>query len=157
MDLKLEEYLKRYNQKELDEVKSQARKNKSERSELVKEIYEEHYCYWNSKSNLDAFKYTYKEKDRTPENQAKFKKSKAYYPKMQIVRFCMKIAHIPTKDLYYLVSVAKDMKNRKQNFNKWLFWSMKTQTDTPVNKGKSEVIPLNHTTNSSVTSSNMVK
>lgn len=39
----------------------------------------------------------------------------------------MKVAHIPTKDLYYLISVCKDYKNRNKShsFSRCFFGSLK--------------------------------
>lgn len=37
----------------------------------------------------------------------------------------MKVAHIPTKDLYYLNSICKDYRNRKGSFGKCFFGSLK--------------------------------
>lgn len=40
------------------------------------------------------------------------------------------LGFIPTPDLWYLVSIAKDMDNRGQSFNKWLFYSIKIKDDS---------------------------
>ena len=37
----------------------------------------------------------------------------------------MKVSHIPTKDLYYLISICKDSKNRRGSFSKCLFGCLK--------------------------------
>lgn len=37
----------------------------------------------------------------------------------------IKTSHIPTKDLYYVLSVGKDYKNRKGSFSKFFFGSIK--------------------------------
>ena len=40
----------------------------------------------------------------------------------------IKLSHIPTKDLYYMISVFKDKVNRDglQSANKWFWWSIKS-------------------------------
>ena len=37
----------------------------------------------------------------------------------------IKLAHIPTKDLYAIISMGKDYKNRNGSFSKYLFGSLK--------------------------------
>ena len=37
----------------------------------------------------------------------------------------IKVSHIPTKDLYYFMSVCKDYKNRQGSFSKCFFGSLK--------------------------------
>jgi len=37
----------------------------------------------------------------------------------------IKVSHIPTKDLYYILSQGKDYKNRQGSFNKYFFGSIK--------------------------------
>lgn len=39
----------------------------------------------------------------------------------------MKVSHIPTKDLYYLLSICKDSKNRCGSFSKCFFGSLKVK------------------------------
>lgn len=39
----------------------------------------------------------------------------------------MKTSHIPTKDLYYLLSICKDGKNRNGSFGKVFFGSIKVK------------------------------
>ncbi len=43
-------------------------------------------------------------------------------------RVAMKLAHVPTKDLYYFLSVCKDSKNRNGSFGKCFFGSLKIST-----------------------------
>lgn len=49
------------------------------------------------------------------------------YPLMNIKLFCIKLAHIPTKDLYYIKSVGCDYKRRNGSFSKYLFGSLKVK------------------------------
>ncbi len=37
----------------------------------------------------------------------------------------IKVSHIPTKDLYYILSVGKDYKSRNGSFSKYFFGSLK--------------------------------
>ncbi len=48
-------------------------------------------------------------------------------PELSTKRLCMKLAHIPTKDLSFLVSMGKDMHNRNQSFAGYLLYSIKPQ------------------------------
>lgn len=44
------------------------------------------------------------------------------------IRFIgIKMAHIPTKDLYAVISMGKDYKNRHGSFSKYLFGSLKVK------------------------------
>lgn len=99
----------------------------SERSQILKEIYEHYersykmnvwsdYIKW-----LKANKYKHSKEKISEYDKLKFKK-------ITISSFCsFWLSHIPTKDLYYILSYAKDLENRKQNFNKWLFYNLKAK------------------------------
>lgn len=57
-----------------------------------------------------------------------YKKSKEFRKPITIKSFCsFWLAHIPTKDLYYINSYARDMDRRGENFNKWLFFNLKAK------------------------------
>ena len=127
----MQSYIQNYLSKfsvDTKEVEQQVKKKEyaSERAEIVSKIYP-HYLYWNKDSNIKTFLEIYKDtaKIKNKKLQEDFKQSKKYYPPMEVKLYCIKIAHIPTKDLYYILSIANDMKNRKQNFNKWLFSQIK--------------------------------
>lgn len=63
-------------------------------------------------------------------NQAAFKKTKLYFPKITPASLAsFWLCHMKTEDLYYLISIAKDKENRKESFNRWLFWSIKVQPE----------------------------
>ena len=48
------------------------------------------------------------------------------YKKPMPVRFiCVKLSHIPTKDLYYVLSVCRDKYNRGERVGSYLLWSVK--------------------------------
>jgi len=51
---------------------------------------------------------------------AEFKKTPIHLKTRTTKSFAIMLAHIPTKDLYYILSVAKDKSNRKENFSGWL-------------------------------------
>lgn len=43
--------------------------------------------------------------------------------------FAIKLSHIPTEDLPYVISVGKDYKNRHGSFSKYLYGSIKPKTN----------------------------
>lgn len=103
----------------------------SQRNEFMKELHE---AYLQDKYNLDKLNYVrwLKRNKFSPstENIARWKKGSGEFrtpitPK-SFASFWL--AHIPTHDLYYLVSIARDKQNRKESFNKWLFWALKNQS-----------------------------
>ena len=123
----LANYLSKF-QLDTKEVEQQVQQKRyhSERAEIIDKIYK-HYLYWNKDSNIKAFLQLHRDTDKLKNKQLleDFKKTKQYYKPLTVKAICIKIAHIPTQDLYYILSIANDMKNRKQNFNKWLFYSIK--------------------------------
>lgn len=100
---------------------------KSQRAELFKELYSYYeksykkntwsdYVAWLKKNKI-------KHSKESIENYNKIKR-----PKITVRSFCSYwLSFIPTNDLYYLISIAKDMEQRNQNFNKWLFYSIKNK------------------------------
>lgn len=106
------------------------KKRTSERAELIKELYAlyqsprqknhrkkanwKRYCAWcKTQKNADS------------ENARKaFKKSKQYLREQRINTFCFFLSPIPTKDIYYLLSVAKDMENRNQDLSSYLMGNL---------------------------------
>lgn len=98
----------------------------SERAEIIKDIYA---IYTSSTQRVHRKKANWKryvrwlKENRTPdskENQLKFKKSKRFIKEHDIKRFCFLISHLKEKDLYYVLSIGKDMENRKENFGAWI-------------------------------------
>lgn len=58
-----------------------------------------------------------------------FKRTPAYFKIIDVKSLCsFWLGFMKTEDLYYLVSIAKDMDKRGQNFNKWLFYSIKDKS-----------------------------
>lgn len=106
------------------------KKRISERAEIIKEIYEvyssptqkkfrrienwKRYCEWCRINR----------KENSPENQKLFKKSKQFIKEHSVKTICYFISHIPTADLYYIASQARDMKNRGQNFSSYFINSL---------------------------------
>lgn len=72
------------------------------------------YCNWARENKLADNK----------ENQTKFKKTKLFIKEHSLKTICYFIAPIPTSSLDYIVSVAKDMQNRNQNFSGYLMGNL---------------------------------
>ena len=105
-------------------------KIRSERAELIDKIYAIYtsptqkifrrkqnwlrYCQWCRDNKLPNSK----------ENQAKFKKSKYFIREHNIKSFCYFISVIPQADLYYILSVARDMDKRGQNFGGFIMGNL---------------------------------
>lgn len=55
-------------------------------------------------------------------------KNKKPFPARMIA---IKLSHIPTKDLYYFISVCKDIDNRRGRdaMSKFFWWSLKSNTE----------------------------
>lgn len=99
---------------------------KSERADTISKIYD---IYTSPTQRLIRKKENWKryvkwckmnKQPNSKESQAKFKKSKLYIKEHPVKTICYFISHIPTKDLYFLLSVGKDMENRNQNFSRYL-------------------------------------
>lgn len=107
-----------------------APKRLSQRAELFKELYSYYEKSYKKNTWLDYIKWLKENHIKhTKESIAKFDKIKR--KPITVKSFCsFWLSHIPTIDLYYLISIAKDMENRNQNFNKWLFWSIKCENTT---------------------------
>jgi hypothetical protein len=113
-------YLKKF---EVQEITQQEKKKfRSQRSEILDEIYQV-YVHCQKLDNWASYRKLYKED--TKENQKKFVASKSYFKAWDIKRFVVRLSYIPTDDLFYILSIARDMKNRKQNFSKWIMWNTK--------------------------------
>lgn len=55
------------------------------------------------------------------ESRKKFKRTKGFLKELPISGFARFISHIPTQDLYYVVSMSKDTSNRGFSAIAWLF------------------------------------
>ena len=109
-------------------------KQRSKRAELIQELYD---IYMNDTQIRHRKKANWKRycewcrSNKTPDSkeaQTKFKKSKSYIKTHNIKTFVYFLSVIPTSDLDYLISVAKDMNNRNQNFSGYLFANLTGKT-----------------------------
>ena len=114
----MKDFLNKY----LEKYEIEKKKTLNERQELLKELYD-FYLKHQKISNWKTYRKNFREDNK--KNIDLFMKSKDYYKPMDIKLFCIRIGHIPTQDIYYLISIARDMLNRKTNFNKWLFYNLK--------------------------------
>lgn len=114
----------------------QPKKRTSERAQITKEIYEIYISarqkIFRKKQNWTRYIQWLKD-NRTlnsPEAQKKFKKSKQYIREHDIKTFCFFLSPIPTADLYYVLSVAKDMNNRNENFGGYIMANLSNKVKT---------------------------
>jgi hypothetical protein len=106
---------------------------KSERAELIKQIYEiytsSHERILRKKENWKRY-IAYLKKNRTPhtlESLKTFKKTKEHIKERDVKSLCFFLSHIPTKDLYFTISEMKDYKNRGKSASAYLFGSLKVK------------------------------
>lgn len=101
---------------------------RSQRAELFGELYA-HYEK-GYKKDMWMIYGSWLKKNRykhSKERMAEFQKSKLFRKKIPVKTFCSYwLGHIKTDDIYYLISIAKDKEHRRENFNRWLFWSIKS-------------------------------
>ena len=104
----------------------------NERQDVLSQIYE---CYLASKNHRKIANWkryvAWLKLSRIPNSekaQSKFKKSKEFIREYKPATLAYKLSHIKTKDLYYILSIGKDMVNRKENFGGWLLGSIKTKS-----------------------------
>lgn len=100
---------------------------KSERAELLSQLYqfyEEDYKIQKWKEYVGWLKQN--RKKHSLEMIEEYKRIS--FKKISLKTFCSYwLSHIPTDDLYYLVSFARDKHNRKESFNRWLFYNLKVR------------------------------
>ncbi len=106
-------------------------KKRSERASIIEDIYNLYTSsiqrFHRKKANWKRYVQWLKE-NRLPdkkENQEKFKKSKKFIKEYDIKRFCFLVSHLKEKDLYYILSMGKDMENRNENFGAWIISNIK--------------------------------
>lgn len=98
---------------------------KSQRAEMMNELYS-HYEKDYRKQKWREYVAWLKTNRKAHSKDAVALFKKQSYPKITVKSFCSYwLGHIPTSDLYYLNSIARDYENRGGSFNKWLFWSLK--------------------------------
>jgi len=109
----------------------------TQRNSLIKELYEV-YVLENKFENYYRYRYWLKQKKKIKNNETveEFKKEKLAIDKKYIKPitskyFAIRLSHIPTQDLYYLISMKKDSVHRKgyvrSSFTKWLWFSIKSK------------------------------
>ena len=98
------------------------------------ELFAELYNYYEKDYKKQAWKsyVQWLKQNRIKHNKISIQEyKKIAFKKITVKSFCsFWLSFIPTVDLWYLVSIAKDMDNRGQSFNRWLFWAIKVQDDS---------------------------
>jgi hypothetical protein len=124
--MEIQDLLKTYEIKKVKRI--------SERAELIKNIYaiysSEKQKIFRKKENWKRYIAFLKEnrKENTPENIKTFKKSKKFIKEHSVKTVCFFVSHIPTADLYYIFSMARDMQNRNENFSGYFISSILTRS-----------------------------
>lgn len=102
---------------------------RSKRAELFNELYSLYEISY--KRNTWKIYRSWLARNRFKHSQAKlneFKKTKLFRKPISVKSFCSYwFGFLKTNDLYYLLSIARDKINRKENLNSWLFWAIKKQ------------------------------
>lgn len=118
---------------ELFKIEEPKKKKHSQRAQFISEIYDiyisEQQRNFRKRENWKRY-ITWLKDNRTPdskENQAKFKKSKSFIKEHSVKTIVFFVSHIPTADLHYILSLAKDMQFRNQNFSSYLLGSLKVK------------------------------
>lgn len=101
----------------------------SERAEIISQIYE---FYINDKQNRKKENWKRyckwcRDNKKPKGSENLFKKTKLYIKELPVKAICVKLAHIPTKDLYYIKSVCFDKFNRGENVGAYLLGSLKAK------------------------------
>lgn len=93
----------------------------SERADVLSQIYS---IYRESTKIVNWKRYIKWLKENRFKNSslkiAEFKKVKAHLNTRSEKSFAIMLSHVPTHDLYYILSVGKDKCNRNENFSGWL-------------------------------------
>ncbi len=106
---------------ELLQQKTFVKTARSERADILKQIYP-FYVLSTRKENWKRYIGWLKSNKtkNTKERVIQFKKEKSCLKSRNEKSFVIMLSHIPTKDLYYLLSIAKDKDKRGENFSGWL-------------------------------------
>lgn len=101
--------------------KLSANKIRSERADVISQIYPS-YQKSTKKENWKRYIKWLKEtkSKHSFEKVILFRKEKSFLKTRDIKSFSIMLSHIPAKDLYYILSIAKDKENRNENFSGWL-------------------------------------
>lgn len=109
------------------EIKKEKIEN-SERAEAIKQIYSLYISdqerLFRKNENWKRFAINCKSQRlpfKEPTVIEAFKKSKLFIKEYDVKTFAIRLAHIPTKDLYYIHSICRDKHNRKEKVGAWLF------------------------------------
>lgn len=103
-----------------------SKKRGSERNDVVRQLYQ---LYDSSKEDTLRKKDNWKryvvwlKENRfrdSKETQDRFKKNKKFLKKVSESNFAFFLSHIPTKDLYYVLSVCKDLSQRGKSIGKYI-------------------------------------
>jgi len=115
---------------ELLKPKDNTPKFRSERGEVLDEVYG-FYRESTRKENWKRYVKWLRENryKASPLKIQEFKKTKIHLKTRSIKSFCVMLAHIPTKDLYYILSIGRDKSNRKENFSGWLMGEIRAVSD----------------------------
>jgi hypothetical protein len=94
---------------------------RSERADVLSQIYP-FYALSTKKENWKRYvKWLKANKKKHSRDQVLvFKKDKMFLRTRNDKAFAIMLAHIPTRDLYFVLSIAKDKDNRGENFSGWL-------------------------------------
>lgn len=102
-------------------------KFKSQRSEYLSELYQ----FYEKDYKIQMWKdyVAWLKTNRKKHSKSTIEEYKViHFKRISLKTFCsFWLGHIPTDDLYYLISIAKDKDNRGESFNRWLFWSLKVR------------------------------
>ena len=109
-------------------IKIPEKKQLSQRSLIIKELYELYILDETGRKKENWKRYVkWLKENKIPnskENQMKFKKSKKFVKVLKINQFCYFLSHLKEKDLFYLLSVAKDKMHRKENYGAFILGSL---------------------------------
>lgn len=111
---------------EILQLKRQSLK-KSERSQIISELYDIYLKdkTGRKKENWARYVKWCKQNKKPKGSENEFRKTKLFIKEVPIKSFCYLLSHIPTKDLYYIKSVAYDKLNRNENAGGYIIGSLK--------------------------------
>jgi hypothetical protein len=107
------------------------KKERSERSMLLNDIYNLYDSEQETKlrkmDNIKRYKaFLRNNRERnTPDAQQRFMKSAMYRKKLEKNRFWFFVSHIPTKDLYFILSVCRDRHHLGRSIGAYIMWLRK--------------------------------
>lgn len=111
----------------IEQYIARTKKERSERDMLLNDLYALYDSPDEAKlrknENIRRYKVWLREQKRknTPEAQQAFMKEKIFVKKTAKSRLWFFVAHIPTKDLYYVLSVCRDRQRREESIGAYLY------------------------------------